>query len=55
MNENEQLQMLATELKRTVDIIEYLEHELMRKRAWKRTTEFRIAKLRTSDKTGEET
>lgn len=48
MNDAEQLQRLEVELRRTVDVIEYLEYLLMGKRAWKRETEFKIAKLQSS-------
>ena len=51
MNDNEQLQRLESELRRTVDIIEYLEYELMGKRAWKRETEFKIIKLQSLEST----
>ena len=47
MNESEQLQRLEAELRRTADIIDYLEYQLMGKRAWKRETEFKIAKFQS--------
>jgi len=54
MSENEQLQRLESELRRTIYIIDYLEYQLMGKRAWKRETEFKIAKLQSFDTTAKE-
>lgn len=47
----ERLQGLEAELRRTNDIIKYLEYLLMGKRSWKRETEFRINKIQSLEST----
>ena len=48
MSNPELLQRLEDELRRTNEIIGYLEYLLMTKKAWKRETEFKIAELQSS-------
>ena len=49
MNDEKVLPFLENELRKTEDIIKYLEYQLMGKRAFKRETKFRIAKVRGSE------
>lgn len=51
MSNPELLQRLEDELRRTNEIITYLEYLLMTKRSWKRETEFKIAKVQSSAST----
>lgn len=54
MNDAETLQRLKDELVKTLGIIDYLEYQLMTKRAWKSTTEFRITKILSSNQSNNE-